>query len=315
MSPVRLSLFSARRVCFKALAAVLSLALALPSMALAELPPHLQEAYQEVYLAAESLVEQGRLMNAISLYRGSLGELKNDGRVHLRLAQLYEKLKRPSKMPLVAYHYLMCTHDREMQPMMRDMICEREVKRLLSPLSFTGEPLSIEVLRPEAFRGVASQGMLLPKGPILLRVKRRGAQSFEEVSLSLPHSAPLQLGPRSFLPSRPKLSAADLIDTDRPNATPSPSPVSSSTPSGFNPDPFALTEPPQDMNGRSLELPRWPGYTLITAGLAAAGLGTYVFFNVDQFSGNYLGDELPVVILGGAAAALVIGGSWLAISW
>lgn len=270
-----------------------------------------QKIYQEVYLSGELLVKKDRIKEAIKVYSGALKELRDDGRVHLRLAQLYEQLKDSSKFGWIAHHYMMCTRDQNMDSLIRDQICEREVKSRFSPLLISGAPNQLEILAPEPFHGVTTPNVLLPNGSIVLRFLRRGAQQSEVINLRLPLQAPFDLGPKSFMPTRPKLSASELLGNSTLNANqdeaivpPSPSPT----------DPFAVTTP-QNVPAKAFQLPQWPAYLLFVLGVASAGVGVYTYLNIEDFSGNYLGEELPIVLFGSAAASVVIGGSWLAISW
>ena len=308
----RFSKLRSLRWCLCLISACLMASVSRPSRCEAEGAQSLKEAYKEVYLAAESLVNRGKLHDAIQLYVGSLEELKGDGRIHLRLAQLYQKTKTPSIEPLISYHYLRCLQDQKMDSFMRDTICQREVKSRFSPLLVAGNPRSLEVLSPHPFVGVTAPNTLLPNGPIKLRFQRRGSNQAEVLELRLPLQGPVNLGPRSFMPSRPKLTSRDLLGVQA-SASASPTQATSgpSSPSG---DPFAATQP-QPSFQRRIQLPRWPAYLLFALSVASAGAGVYTYLNIDDFSGNILGKELPVVLWGSAGAAAVVSGGWLAISW
>ena len=276
-----------------------------------------QDTYQEVYLTAESLVKQGRTREAISVYKGALRELQEDGRVHLRLAQLTAQLKDPTLNAWIAHHYLMCHRDQRLDRLIRDQICQRELKKRFSPLRITGGPVALELLAPAPFIGPIKANMNLPNGPLKLRFQRQGATQAEVLDIVHPSAEPLNLGPKSFMPSRPKLSASELLGTAPPS--PQGKPPESSQGEALPPrpaqDPFAVTDPTTVSPPRAVSLPQWPAYLLFSLSVASAGAGAYFYMNIDQFRDNYLGKELPTVLWGSSAAMAIVGGGWLAISW
>jgi|GEM_PF-1800241 len=321
MSPCRLVLSKAPRVfvTLRLCASLLSWALlsACPTLAYCEGDIAYQDTYQEVFLTAESLVKQGRTREAISVYKGALRELQEDGRVHLRLAQLTEQLKDPTLSAWVAHHYLMCHRDQRLDRLIRDQICQRELRKRFSPLRVTGAPVALELLAPAPFIGPVTPNMNLPNGPLKLRFQRQGATQPEVLDVMHPSAEALNLGPKSFMPSRPKLSASELLGTSTrtPQIQPSADTKGEALPPRPAQDPFAVTDPSTVSPPRAVSLPQWPAYLLFSLSVASAGAGAYFYMNIDQFRKNYLGKELPNVLWGSSAAMAILGGGWLAISW
>ena len=285
-----------------------------PQVSAEELSSEQEAAYQEVYTAAESSVKAGRLVEAIRIYEGSLGELKGYGKVHLRLAQLYVKRDERAWRAQVAYHYLRCAQDARFNAFMRDQLCGTEVKSRFTTLTLSGTPHRLEVITPELFAGPVQEGALLPRGQVSVRLWRSAGQPPEELTLELPLSAPLNVKPRSYLPPRPKLRGGLLGDTGSLSASTSPTPQEGgaealpAVPLGTGA--LDVSSPPPLPH--TAGLPRWPAYALFTLS-AASVVGAITTHGKTDIP--LMGEGLSQLFWGTSAAFLVMGGGWLALSW
>lgn len=175
----------------RALAQILIVCLAAAPSAWAgdRVPTSVSERYAETVRRAEAAGQPGA---AIEIYEEALlGFASGYGRVHLRLGQLYQRLKRPAE---AAANFRACMADERVDALDRDLICKAGLDATTVPFEFSGLPEGgrVLIMRPSAFAGEVRSGDRLPPGPVALTVEAPGRQP-RQTELTLPRSRPWQV--------------------------------------------------------------------------------------------------------------------------
>ncbi|MBU0550942.1 hypothetical protein KKF91_20600 [Myxococcota bacterium] len=223
-----------------------------------DVSPDLLTTYNEVMRKAERVLAEKGDQAAIDIYEDALLTYGEYGRVNLRLGQLYQKLGREVE---AAKHYKICIEDERVDPLDRNMICERRFQTVTAPLELSAVPneAKIIVIEPALFGGEIQSGVRLPIGEIKLMV---------EVPGHYPQESTIKLeGPMTWrvvkgLSRREGRVVPDgFVDGTPPKGD------------GVGPDPF-LGEPPA-----APKAIRWPAYTALGLGAALVGVGLYQGFD------------------------------------
>jgi len=162
-----------------------------PARAAADnVPKALASRFREISQKAERALAGGDEGAAIRAYEDGLLTLGDDyGRAHLRLGQLYRKLRIFSE---AAQHFRACDADSRVDAVDREVICREGFAAVTAPLELTDSPegARVVVLEPLAFVGPVNPATRLPLGPARLVVE---AASGERVELNIDVTAPSTL--------------------------------------------------------------------------------------------------------------------------
>ncbi len=176
------------RLAARTLALTASLGAVWPTCALADnVPKALANRFREISQKAERALAGGDEGAAIRAYEDGLLTLGDDyGRAHLRLGQLYRKLRIFSE---AAQHFRACDADTRVDPIDREVICREGFTAVTAPLELTNTPegVRVVVLEPVAFIGPIANETRLPLGPARLVVE---APTGERVELNVDVTAP-----------------------------------------------------------------------------------------------------------------------------
>jgi len=169
-----------------ALAALLGAGWPAPAAA-DNVPKALASRFREISQRAERALAGGDEGAAIRAYEDGLLTLGDDyGRAHLRLGQLYRKLRVFSE---AAQHFRACDADVRVDAVDREVICRKGFAAVTAPLELTDAPdgARVVVLEPVAFVGPLSPETRLPLGPARLVVE---AATGERAELNIDVTAP-----------------------------------------------------------------------------------------------------------------------------
>jgi hypothetical protein len=174
------------------LALLLSLSLTSPALAADAVPDDVRVQYAKLVPRAEAALQRDGVGAAIEIYEDALvGFAAGYGRVHLRLAQLYQKLGRTAE---VAAHFRDCMSDDRVDALDREIICKQGYDAATTKFDYVGLPNGgrLVVLKPELFAGKVDSGDRLPNGPIQLTVEAPGRRA-RKAELTLPQARPWQV--------------------------------------------------------------------------------------------------------------------------
>ena len=275
--------------------------------------------HQQDVIQAEELINAGQIDLALQLYeqilvrynRRTTYEISEAerGKIHLRLAQLYQKKVKQEPTPEIAfelearsaYHFLQCSRAEGLSSMLREDICGAQVKQRLRPLQVKGEVEQIIVRHPVPFQGPIKPGGLLPKGMVSLEVIVNKKRAPEYRVVSIPQTQPLIFMATDYMPSRPRMkNPAGLVLRPEGQSV------------GFG--------DASDQRGPSSnsmrDVPTTPGYVMIGIGLAAFIAGGVIHFGDFTDAEIAAGKSRSVAWSMISGATLVtLGGGWVAFTW
>jgi hypothetical protein len=283
-------------------------------------PAVAQTTHQQDVTQAEELINAGQLDLALQLYiqilerytqRSSQEMSKGEqGKIHLRLAQLYHKKVKLEPTPEVAfkfearsaYHFLLCSQSEGLSSILREDICKAQVQRRLKPLQVKGKVEKITVRHPAPFQGPIKPGGLLPKGMVSLEIIVSKKRAPEYRVVSIPQTQPLVFYETDYMPSRPQMkNPAGLV---------------------FKPEAhqqgFTRAQAQSSSNSSHVvrDLPTTPGYVMLSLGLASFIAGSVIHFGDFDDKDIAAGKSRSVTwsMISGTTLT-TLGGGWIAFTW